>query len=284
MKVFGDKEMLANRWRANHDSILGAYLNDELAGSNVVSRWGTFGWFGPLTIRPDLWDRGIAKKLLEPTIELFSHWGVTHMGLFTFPNSPKHLGLYEKFGFNARFLTPVLKKKVAIRPAATRRMSMNTFSKLTTSKEKTSILNELRELTSRIYPGLDLTDEIVAVDSFKLGDTVLVGDESREVGFAICHAGANTEGGSGNCYVKFGVVLPGPSAKARFRSLLTALEGFASRRGLDTIEAGVNMGRIKAYQEMTGSGFRTEFTGVAMQKPNTAGFNDQEVFAIDDWR
>jgi hypothetical protein len=31
-------------------------------------------------------------------------------------------------------------------------------------------------------------------------------------------------------------------------------------------------------------GFRTEMTGVAMQKPNQPGYNRPDVFALDDWR
>lgn len=280
MQVFGDREMMANRWRAHHERVLGAYVDDELVGSNVLSKWGTFGWFGPLTVRPDYWDRGIAKRLMEPTMELFSQWGTTHQGLFTFPNSPRHLGLYEKFGFNARFLTPVMKKQVNGR----RRNPPDLFSDPVTARERTRLLKEVRELTDGLYPGLDLTDEILDAKALTLGDTVLLRDDSLVVGFAICHAGPNTEGGSGNCYVKFGAVMPGVSTEKRFQALLSEIERYAANRKLGTIEAGVNMGRKRAYQEMMGAGFRSEFTGVAMQKPDDAAFNSPGVFAMDDWR
>ena len=70
------------------------------------------GFFGPLSVRPDLWDRGIAKRLLESTIELFDKWGTKHAGLFTFSHSPKHIGLYQKFGFWPSFLTAIMSKPV----------------------------------------------------------------------------------------------------------------------------------------------------------------------------
>ena len=104
------------------------------------------------------------------------------------------------------------------------------------------------------------------------------------MGFAICHAGANTEAGSGNCYVKFGAVRPGSSAAKRFGDMLSAIEGYAADRGLATLEAGINMGRREAYKQMSSRGFRTGFVGVAMQRPDEPGFNRPDVFALDDRR
>ncbi len=72
-------------------------------------------------------------------------------------------------------------------------------------------------------------------------------------------------------------------SKGNFR-ILRACERFASERGVETVEVGINLGRSKAYKEMLSLGFRTEFQGVAMQRPNEAGFNRSGVFAIDDWR
>jgi N-acetylglutamate synthase-like GNAT family acetyltransferase len=46
-------------------------VNGELEGSNFVANWRSVGIFGPLTIRPDLWDKGIAKQLLKSTMDYF---------------------------------------------------------------------------------------------------------------------------------------------------------------------------------------------------------------------
>jgi hypothetical protein len=45
-------------------------------------------------------------------MECFRTWGVQHAGLFTFAHSPKHITLYQKFGFWPRFLTAVMPKPV----------------------------------------------------------------------------------------------------------------------------------------------------------------------------
>jgi GNAT superfamily N-acetyltransferase len=283
-QAFGDIDPFTNRWKANPDRVLGAYLNGRLVGSNIVSRWGTFGLFGPLTVLPEFWGKGIAKKLLTPTMEMFSRWGTTHEGLFTFSNSPKHIGLYEGFGFNARFLTPVMKKQVGASSSSDRLTAFTTYSGLESDKDRNVVLNELMEVTSQLHDGLDLSDEIKAVTMLKLGDTIFVKDGSRTVGFAICHVGANTEAGSGNCYVKFGAVWKGSSNAAGFSLLLSAVESYAAKHGLATLEAGVNMGRREAYKQMIARGFQTEFVGIAMQRPDEAGFNRPDVFVLDDWR
>src|SRR5438874_3155599 len=104
----GDADYVRSRWAADPTCALAAESGGRLVGSNFVTRWGSVGFFGPLTVEPSLWDRGVARALLAETMTFFDRWGVTHAGLFTFPQSPKHLSLYESYGFLPRFLTPVL--------------------------------------------------------------------------------------------------------------------------------------------------------------------------------
>lgn len=51
---------MRSRWQAPHVAAFGATLDGVLVGSNFATRWGSVGYFGPLTIRPDLWDRASA--------------------------------------------------------------------------------------------------------------------------------------------------------------------------------------------------------------------------------
>lgn len=48
-----------------------AELDGELLGSNFGTRWGSVAFFGPLSVYPHLWDRGMAKQLLAATMERF---------------------------------------------------------------------------------------------------------------------------------------------------------------------------------------------------------------------
>src|SRR5215469_10473257 len=82
LKFMGDADYVRTRWRANPSAALAAEMAGELVGTNFLSHWGSVGFFGPLTIRPDLWNQGVAQKLLRPTMDLFAEWRLTHAGLF----------------------------------------------------------------------------------------------------------------------------------------------------------------------------------------------------------
>jgi GNAT superfamily N-acetyltransferase len=276
----GDASYVRTRWLADPNAAFAAEANGELVGSNFATNWGSVGFFGPLTIRPDFWDRGVGKRLMEPVIELFNQWGTRHAGLFTFPHSPKHVGLYQKFGFWPRFLTALMSKPIEHTKGAPR---WTRFSEVS-SGEREGVLSACRELTDAIYEGLDVGREIRAVAAQGLGETILLWDESRLVGLAVCHGGPGTEAGSGVCYIKFGAVLPGPTAEEEFSRLFDACEEWASSRNLSRLVAGVNTARHEAYQEMLARGFRTDMQGVVMSRPNESGYNRTGVYLIDDWR
>ena len=77
--------------------------------SAPISRpMGSVGFFGPITVDPALQETGIGKALLAATMDQFDAWGTTQVGLFTFAHSAKHVALYQKFGFHARFLTAIM--------------------------------------------------------------------------------------------------------------------------------------------------------------------------------
>jgi GNAT superfamily N-acetyltransferase len=280
MTVFGDADYVRTRWLADPKAAFCAEVNGELVGSNFATSWGSFGFFGPLTVRPDLWDKGIGKRLLERTMELFESWGTEHMALLTFANSGKHIALYQKFGFWPRFLTPVMSKPVEQKMQA---IEWSLYSEVP-EKERAKCLDACSKLTSAIYKGLDVRREIHAADAQKLGETVLLWDRGTLVGVAVCQCGAGSEAGSGNCYVKFGAARPGVEVGTNFERLLDACEMLAVRMGMSRLVAGMNMARHEAYRVMIQRGFRIDFQGVAMHKPNEPGYDRPDVFVIDDLR
>jgi hypothetical protein len=76
-----------------HVASFGATLNGKLVGSNFVTNWGSVGFFGPSTVRPDLQERDIAQALLAKTSEQFDIWRTRHVRAFTFSRSAKHIAL-----------------------------------------------------------------------------------------------------------------------------------------------------------------------------------------------
>jgi GNAT superfamily N-acetyltransferase len=281
---FADRDIVHGRWHAKHVAGFGAVLDEVLVGSNFVTNWGSVGFFGPLTVRPDLWDKGVGKRLVAAAVDCFDSWGTKHAGLFTFSESTKHLALYEKFGFCARFLTSIMTVPTSM-VAAGRNLRWVRYSDLGPSQQA-EVLEESRVLTDALYSGFDVRNEIRVVQALDLGDTVLLRDklDRRLDGFAICHYGPRSEAGKDRCYIKFGAVREGPGAAAVFTDLLDSCAGFSARAGITTLVAGVNLGRYESYRCMLSRGFRAAMQGVAMHRPNEAGYSRPDVFVIDDWR
>ena len=281
IEVFGDGDWVHTRYHADPSAAFCAELDGEVVGSNFATRWGSFAFFGPLTVRVDLWDRGIATRLMAPVMELFERWGVRHAGLFTWPESPKHIGLYNKFGFWPQQLNPLLATEIS---APAREAAYETFSAARERGLAGDILAKCRELTGVIYEGLDLEREIVAADRQGLGETILLADDDELAGFAVCHCGPGTEAGSGACFVKFAAVSPGDGAEARFEALLDACEALAGERGLSRLMAGVNTARHGAHRTMLERGYRAMINGVTMLRPNEPAYNRPDAYVIDDLR
>jgi len=274
-----DRDYAFGRHAAGHVAAFGAKVDGKLVGSNFATRWGSVGFFGPLSVRPDLQDRGVAQALLKKTMAQFEAWSTKQVGLFTFPHSARHVALYQKFGFSARFLTAIMSSPAR----APRADGFLRFAKLTKT-EQDEALSSCRRLTEVLYPGLDLTEEIRSTAALGLGETVLIEGQNGVAAFAICQHGPRSEAGADMCYVKFGAARPGPSAERDFVRLVDASESYAASVDTAKVLAGVNMGRHEAYRLFVARGYRAEIQGVAMHKDNEPGYSRPGLFVIDDWR
>ena len=279
-QFFGDAEFVRTRWHADPHAAFAAVRDGRLVGSNFLANWGSVGFFGPLSVDPPCWGQGVAKLLMEPTVALFDSWGTRHAGLFTFAQSALHIGLYQRFGFWPRFLTAVMSMPAAPPAGADPGTRMSGVA----GPARSAALASVRDLTDAVYPGLDLTREIESVLNQGLGDVILIDDTAALQGVAICHIGAGTEAGGGNCYVKFGAVRPGQHAARHFGLLLDACHRLAADKGAAALAAGANAGRDKAWQALARRGFRIRMLGVSMHRPNDAGYSHSDSYLIDDWR
>jgi predicted N-acetyltransferase YhbS len=277
---WSDLDLVYGRHAAEHTAAFVAESEGDMIGSNFATRWGSVGFFGPLSVRPERQGQGHAKQLVDVVSRQFEQWGTSHNGLFTFSHSPLHVGLYGRFGFHARFLTAIM--AAPSRPGAADGWSR--YAQLPAG-ERPAVETACRELCDELYPGLDLGGEIRTVAARSLGDTLLLWEgASRLAGFAICHWGPASEAGAGYCFVKFGAVRPGAGAEARFAALLDAARVLAASAGMPNLLAGVNLAREEAYRGMQAGGFRTLIQGVTMHRPNEPGYSRPGMFVLDDWR
>jgi GNAT superfamily N-acetyltransferase len=271
-------ELARRRFGVDPEGAFKAVAGGKLVGSAFVVRWGGFAVFGPLSVQPDFWDRGVGSLLWEACLGVLERWGVGHVGLFTHPESTKHVHLYRKHGFWPRFLVALTEKQVAHGTG---------HAETLTSLDRPARAQALREcacVTGAIHPGLDVSREIASVTGQEIGDVVLVRDTAGLAGFAVCHAGAGSETRLGTCYVKFAAVRPGEGAARRLGGLLDACEAFAAARDLTRMEAGVNLARDGAARVLAERGYRTFRHGLAMNRPNVEGFDRPDAWVLDDRR
>ena len=274
-EAFGDRMAIAPRWRADPSSVLAAELHGRLLGSNVVTTWGRVGWFGPLTVLPEYWNHGVAQALMAPTMERFTERSTTVEALFTLPSSAKHIALYQRYGFWPRRLTAMFARA----PEAETRIAFRRFSDLDAAARSVALAG-VRAICARFFDGLDVTAEIAAVATQRLGDTVLLGEPGEAIrGFAICHHGAGSEAGSKDASVKFGAA----ADAASFRELLDAVLAHGATVGAERVVAGINSAREGAYRAALERGFRISMLGVAMVRGGDA-YDGPDVWVIEDHR
>jgi predicted N-acetyltransferase YhbS len=275
-----DFDYVYGRFGAEHTASFAAEKEGELAGVNFATNWGRVGFFGPLSVRPDLWNGGIAQPLVEAVCQQFDLWGTRHAGLCTFPHSTKHVWLYQKFGFYPRYLTALMAA-----PANRRSVAAEARYSTLTPDGRREAEDASRVLTDQVFEGLDLRAEIRTVAARGLGDTLLVWDGSgRLAAFAVCHWGPASEAGEGCLFIKFGAVRPGAGAADRFSALLDAADALANSVGMANVLAGVNTSREEAYWQMLARGFRSRMHLILMHRPNEPGYSRAGVFVLDDWR
>ena len=272
----GDADYVRARWTADPASALAAWSGDRLVGSNFVTQWGSVGFFGPLTVEPELWDKGVARRLLDETMAMFGSWDLTHTGLFTFGQSPKHVALYQSYGFMPRFLTAVLTK--AVQDGTPGQLASE-------AADLDAVVADCAAVSGSIYPGLEVSREIRATLEQSLGDVVVVRDSAGRPGaFAVCHTGPGSEAGTGACYVKFGAARSGPGAGERFGRLMDAAHAYAAGQEAKAVVVGMSTARRGAYQLLIEDGYRAALIGVTMHRPDEGAYHHPDAWVIDDWR
>jgi len=278
-----DFDYVYGRFGAEHTAAFAADHEGALAGVNFATNWGSVGFFGPLSVRPDLWNSGIAQPLVAAVSDQFDRWSTHHAGLCTFAQSTKHIWLYQKFGFYPRYLTAIMAASASTAEVLSLPPEAR-YSTLSADRWREAE-DASRAMADEVYAGLDLRGEIRTTAARGLGDTLLLWESGgRLAGFAVCHWGPASEAGDGSLYIKFGAVRSGPGAADRFAALLDAAAALARSVGMPNVLAGVNLAREEAYRQLLNRGFRSRMNVVTMHRPNEPGYSRPGLFVLDDWR
>ena len=279
MAFRGDGGLVAGRFAMFPDGCFVAEIAGRLIGCGVANRWGSVGFLGPVCVHPEFWGHGLARLLIEPCLKAIDRWGCTASGLFTDGSSPRHLRLYQEFGFWPRQLTIVMS-----RPCSAGSDDLQGYQNLSDTPEAVDhIVGLAADATNRLYPGLDLGVELRSVLALGHGDVVYRRHDDQ-LDFALCHFGPGSEGSSQALLVKFAQVGRGADSPTRFDALLAACMARARREGVSKLVAGVNTRQHAAYRQMIAAGFRGEMHGIRMHRPYLEVLDAPDFFGLMDWR
>jgi predicted N-acetyltransferase YhbS len=116
MTFRGDSGLIHCRFRADPEGGLAAEIDGLLVASAQLMNWGSVGIIGPVSVDVAYWRRGIGHALMPPVMEILGRRGHAFTGLFTHPQSPLHVRLYEELGYSMQHMTGVMAKDVAATP------------------------------------------------------------------------------------------------------------------------------------------------------------------------
>jgi ribosomal protein S18 acetylase RimI-like enzyme len=289
-QVFGGAQYVHHRWLMEP---WGCFVAEEgegkIVGASIAVVWGSVGLIGPIAVLTPYQNQDIGQQLLKATQGFFEENKVTLQGLVTYPASPKHLLLYQKFGYKPKGLVAITSRLLdrrestpALGPSKPP-LQIRRFSALEESKKKT-MMQRFRRITNQVYRGMDIGKEVEIVDGLALGDTLLMEKGRELIGFAIYHTPGVSEAPQGSLYVKFLALDARQKRPEYFHQLMTDLEEQAQAAGLQRVIAPAYTYYWQAYRGLLARGYQIDLAMVRMKLGKLEDYEDPNGLVLDDWR
>jgi len=93
------EESIRRQLESGHVTILGAYDNEELVGTVMLTHDGRKGWINRLAVLPEMRNRGIATRLIEESERYFKALGFEVFGVLIESDKVESKRLFEKLGY-----------------------------------------------------------------------------------------------------------------------------------------------------------------------------------------
>jgi ribosomal protein S18 acetylase RimI-like enzyme len=289
-QVFGGAQYVHHRWLMEPWGCFVAEESDgKIVGAAVAVMWGSLGLVGPIAVLTNHQNQDIGQQLLLACQEFFDENKATLQGVATYPYSPKHLVLYQKFGYKPKGLVAIMTKHLDRREgvpavkAAKPGLGVRRYSSLDEARKKPAML-KLRRITNGIWRGMDVGKEVEIVDGLALGDTLLLEKGRELIGFAVVHVPPNSEAPHGAVYVKFLAIDARHRKPENLHALLSGVEELATNAQLGQVVAPVYTYYWTAYQALLERGYHVDFTMVRMKRGKQEDYEDGNDLVLDDWR
>jgi GNAT superfamily N-acetyltransferase len=247
-------------WRyAIDDADEGAMLwrddRGHIVAFNMLHRSGIEGWMGPLAVRTEFQGGGTGKDVVSRGVDWLRQQGATVIGLETMPRTMDNIGFYSRLGFLPGRLTIT-----ATLEAAYGETNAQVLGKLSPSGRGDAI-TACHDLVQRILPGYDYTREIELTQELALGDTVLVYDGGRLIGFALAHTAPLVEG---RAREETRILKLAVEDESRFVDVVRHCLDFARRNGTRRVAIRIQGEFIDAYQQVMRMGGHVRWTDLRM--------------------
>jgi GNAT superfamily N-acetyltransferase len=247
-------------WRyALEDAAEGAMIwrddRDHIAAFNMVHRSGSEGWMGPLAVRTEYQGNGVGKEIVQRGIEWLKSQRTAVIGLETMPRTMDNIGFYSRLGFVPGRLTITMTLDAQNAIDGTR-----LFGRLS-PRARDDALGECRALVQGLLPGYDYSREITLTSDLAVGDTVLLYEGDRLVGFALAHTAPLVEG---RAREELRVLKLALEDESRFEDLLRAISDLARRSGTRRVSLRVQGEFGSAYRRVIALGAHVRWTDLRM--------------------
>jgi ribosomal protein S18 acetylase RimI-like enzyme len=289
-QVFGGAQYVHHRWLMEPWGCFVAEEGDgKIVGAAVAVMWGTVGLVGPIAVLTSYQNQDIGQQLLAACQEFFEENKATLQGVCTYAYSPRHLVLYQKFGYKPKGLVVITAKHldrreiVQVGKPVKPGLGVRRYSSLEEAKKK-PVMQKIRRITNAIWRGMDVGKEIEIVDGLALGDTLLLERGRETIGFAICHLPPNSEAPHGAAYIKFLAIDKRHSRPEHLHAVLAAVEDMAVAAQLQQVVAPVYTYYWAAYQTLIERGYHLDFTMVRMKRGKQEDYEEASDLVLDDWR
>jgi hypothetical protein len=181
--------------------------------------------------------------------------GALTIGLETMPRTVENIGFYSRIGLVPGPLTVTLVHDVPRRAGRPPELLSAAGQQLARR------LEECRQLTDQLAPGVDFTREITLTRDLGIGDTTMVRNGSELVAFALWHS---TPLAAGRAKDEVRVLKLVAASFGAFEELLDALHGTAAAERVARLAIRCQTEFADAYLRLIAAGYRVHWTDLRM--------------------
>jgi ribosomal protein S18 acetylase RimI-like enzyme len=247
----------------------------RLVGIVFSRTWGRVGWPGSLAVLPAFQGRGIGRQLLAASLHYLGTEPGRLIGLETSPTDSRNLTLYARWGFRVRGLTLHLAREVERGDFPAR--SVARWSEAGDAAQS-RWLDELRLATGKLIPGLDYGKEIVFLERYAVGETLVLVHQGHAIGLAALAMASPFEGWGEEAAIVQAVALdPHRTSERVLRSLVQGAEAAARACGKTRLRLVFSAHHVWAIDRMLDWGYAVERVGLQMALRGAAPSHDEWV-------